>query len=128
MVQVFSPCLAEILRIEGYDRLLFQWWWLTLPIIALMVLLACWRLTVQMLLWWQKPRSNPVGLFRQLARVHSLNQQEKVLISRMHQALPKGASGYPICRPFDMGMESNNRPHRPRWFREIVSQDIWVSS
>lgn len=91
MQSVHSLSLAEIYRIEGYDRLIFKWWWIGLPIIALMVLLACWRLTVQTVLWWQKPRSNHNGLFRQLARIHGLSQQERSLIARLKPTLPSGA-------------------------------------
>ena len=83
-------CLFAILRIEGYDRLIVKWWWLGLAIIALMVLLACWRLTVQLILWWKKPRSRPGSLFRQLARVHRLNAREKALIFRLAPQLPRG--------------------------------------
>ncbi len=83
-------CLSAILRIEGYDRLIVKWWWLGLAIIALMVLLASWRLSVQIILWWKKPRSNPRALFRQLVRVHRLNAKEKALIYGLATKLPRG--------------------------------------
>ncbi len=82
---------AEILRIEGYDRLVVKSWWICLPIVALMVLLACWRLVVLLVLWWQKPRSNPNGLFRQLARIHGLTPFERCLVSKLQPTLPPGA-------------------------------------
>ncbi len=80
---------ADILRIEGYDRIIFKWWWIGLPIIALMVLLACWRLTVQAILFWKKPRSKPKALFRQLARIHGLSRSEKSLLARLKPTLPR---------------------------------------
>jgi hypothetical protein len=83
--------LAEILRIEGYDRVTLKWWWFLLPIIALMVLLACWRLTVQLIQIWMRPRANPTGLFRLLAGVHRLNKAERALISKLKCTLPSGA-------------------------------------
>ncbi len=86
----FPGYLSAIQRIEGYDRLIVKWWWAGLAIIALMVLLACWRLTVQLILWWQKPKSNPKGLFKQLARLHRLNNEEKTLISSLSPKLPNG--------------------------------------
>lgn len=85
-------CISAIQRIEGYDRLIVKWWWLSLPVLALMVLLAIWRLTLLTVLWWQKPRSNPNGLFRQLARIHRLSAKEKSLISGLAQKLPIGMS------------------------------------
>ncbi len=88
----FLVCIAAIQRIEGYDRLIVKWWWLSLPVLALMVLLAVWRLTLITVLWWQKPRSNPNGLFRQLVRLHRLSAKEKSLISGLAQNLPKGLS------------------------------------
>ena len=85
-------CLSAIQRIEGYDRTIVKWWWLVLPILALMVMLALWKMTVLTILWWQKPRSNPTGLFRQLVRLHQLNAKEKLLLSRLAQKLPNGRS------------------------------------
>ncbi len=84
-------CLAEIRRIEGYDRVVVKWWWIVLPVIALMVLLACWRLAVLLVLWWQKPRANPNRLFRQLARIHGLTANERTLVAKLQPVLPSGA-------------------------------------
>ena len=92
MKHEFSVCFAAIQRIEGYDRLIVKWWWLSLPVLALMVLLAVWRLTLITVLWLQKPRSNPNRLFRQLVRLHRLNIKESSLISRLAQKLPNGLS------------------------------------
>jgi len=82
---------AEILRIEGYDRVPMKWWWFGLPIIALMVLLASWRMTVQLVQWWLQPRLDPNGLFRQLARLHGLNTKERSLLSELGSTLPSAA-------------------------------------
>ena len=85
-------CFSAIQRIEGYDRMIVKWWWLGLPILALMVMLALWKLTVLTILWWQKPRSNPSSLFRQLVRLHGLNANEKSLLSGLAKKLPSGLS------------------------------------
>ena len=90
MIDEFPVSISAILRIEGYDHLIVKWWWVGLAIIALMVLLASWRLTVQVILWWNKPRSKPRGLLRQLVRVHRLNSEERALISRLSPLLPRG--------------------------------------
>ena len=86
----FSVFLSTLQRIEGYDRLIVKWWWGGLAIIALMILLACWRLTVQIVLLCQKPRSRPKSLFKQLMRLHRLSANEKSLISRRVARLPTG--------------------------------------
>ena len=83
--------LSTIQRIDGYDRLIVKWWWGGLAIIALMILLACWRLTVQIVLLCQKPRSRPKSLFKQLIRLHRLSAKEKSLISQLVARLPTGA-------------------------------------
>ena len=87
---LFSVFWSTIHRIEGYDRLIVKWWWGGLAIIALMVLLACWRLTVQIVLLCQKPRSRPNSLFKQLIRLHRLSAKEKSLISGLVARLPTG--------------------------------------
>ena len=81
----------EIQRIEGYDRLVVRWWWFALAIAALMILLAVWRLIVQIVVWWIKPRSNPQRLFRQLIRLHGLTKYEKSLVKGLAPKLPQGA-------------------------------------
>lgn len=86
----FFVCLSSIQRIEGYDRLIVKWWWGGLAIIAMMVLLACWRLTVQIVLLCQKPRSRPNSLFKELIRLHRLSAKEKSLISGLVARLPAG--------------------------------------
>ncbi len=90
MIDKFPVRFSAILRIEGYDRLIVKWWWVGLAIISLMVLLASWRLTVHAILWWNKPRSKPRGLLRQLVRVHRLHSKERALISRLAPTLPRG--------------------------------------
>ena len=90
MIDKFPVRFTAILRIEGYDRLIVKWWWVGLAIISLMVLLASWRLTLHAILWWNKPRSKPRGLLRQLVRVHRLNSKERALISRLAPTLPRG--------------------------------------
>jgi len=90
MIDAFPVSFSAILRIEGYDRLIVKWWWVGLAIIALMVLLASWRLTVQVILWCNKPRSKPRGLLQQLVRVHRLSVKERALISRLAPLLPRG--------------------------------------
>ena len=90
MIDKFPVRFTAILRIEGYDRLIVKWWWVGLAIISLMVLLASWRLTLHAILWWNKPRSKPKGLLRQLVRVHRLSSKERALISRLAPTLPRG--------------------------------------
>ncbi len=90
MIDKFPVSFSAILRIEGYDRLIVKWWWVGLAIISLMVLLASWRLTLHAILWWNKPRSKPKGLLRQLVRVHRLSSKERALISRLAPTLPRG--------------------------------------
>jgi hypothetical protein len=90
MIDAFPSIFSAILRIEGYDRLIVKWWWVGLAILSLMILLASWRLTVQVILWWEKPRSKPKGLLRQLVRVHRLSSKERALISRLAPLLPRG--------------------------------------
>jgi hypothetical protein len=82
-----SP-LGTVQRIEGYDRLLFQWWWIGLPLAALMILLALWRCCVLMLQWWRKPRLNPIRLYQQLLRIHQLNRSERQQIKELSKRLP----------------------------------------
>ena len=94
MVHLLSTCFSAIQRIEGYDRLIVKWWWGVLAIITLMSLLASWRLTVQIILWWQKPTTSPKSLFKQLVRLHRLNAEEKSLISGL---VPKLPSGVPVA-------------------------------
>ena len=94
MVYPFPVCFTAIQRIEGYDRLIVKWWWGVLAIIALMILLASWRLTVQFILWCQKPKTSPTSLFKQLVRIHRLSAQEKALISGL---VPKLPTGVPIA-------------------------------
>ena len=81
---------SAIQRITGYDNLIFKWWWVFLPIIALMVLLACWRLLVTAILWWRKPRRRPKNLFQQLARLHRLTAKDRSLMARLVSKLPNG--------------------------------------
>ena len=90
MCSPFSVCFSAIQRIEGYDRLIVKWWWGVLGIIALMILLASWRLAVQFILWCQKPITSPKSLFKQLVRLHRLSAEEKSLISGLAPKLPKG--------------------------------------
>ena len=90
MVYQLPICFSAILRIEGYDRLIAKWWWGVLGIIALMILLASWRLAVQFILWCQKPKMSPKSLFKQLVRLHRLSPQEKMLISDLAPKLPTG--------------------------------------
>ena len=90
MCSPFSVCFSAIQRIEGYDRLIVKWWWGVLAIIVLMILLAGWRLTVQFILWCQKPITSPKSLFKQLVRLHRLSAEEKSLISWLAPKLPKG--------------------------------------
>lgn len=90
MCSPFSVCFSAIQRIEGYDRLIVKWWWGVLAIIVLMILLAGWRLTVQFILWCQKPITSPKSLFKQLVRLHRLSAEEKSLISGLAPKLPKG--------------------------------------
>jgi hypothetical protein len=85
----FSSILA-IYRIEGYDRLIFRWWWVVMAIVALMILLATWRATVWFILWWNRPRSNPLQLFKHLSRVHGLNSKEIALFNVLKPKLPQG--------------------------------------
>jgi hypothetical protein len=77
-------------RIEGYDRLIVRWWWFAVALAALMILLASWKLIVQTLLWWNKPRSNPKRLLQQLSRVHKLTKEELKLFQQLVAKLPSG--------------------------------------
>ena len=90
MIDAFPVSFSAILRIEGYDRLIVKWWWVGLAIISLMVLLASWRLTVQVILWSNKPRSRPRSLLRLLVKAHRLSAKERALISRLAPLLPRG--------------------------------------
>ena len=53
---------SAIYRIEGYDRLIIKWWWAVPAIVALMSLLAFWRVLVLTILWLRKPTENPQKL------------------------------------------------------------------
>lgn len=79
---------AAIQRIEGYDRLLFKWWWLTLPVAALMIALAIWKAISLLVSWIRKPSESPVKLFRSLAKVHNLTREELQLLTLMSEKLP----------------------------------------
>ena len=81
---------STIYRIEGYDRLVFKWWWAVLAIVALMSLLAFWRVLVLTLLWLRKPTENPRKLFKTLARIHGLSTKEQKLILGLVPKLPVG--------------------------------------
>jgi len=90
MTNAVTICLLAIQRIEGYDRLIFKWWWLGLAVVALMILLACWQAILQVVLWWQKPTFNPERLFSRLASLHQLSRQERVLIAGFTTNLKRG--------------------------------------
>ena len=94
MVHSLSFCFSAIQHIEGYDRLIVKWWWGVLAIIAFMSLLASWRLTVQIILWWQKPTKSSKSLFKQLVRLHRLSAVEK---SAMNGLVPKLPAGVPVA-------------------------------
>ena len=96
-----------ILRIEGYDRLIVRWWWLALGLAALMILLALWRLIVQLLFRYTKPRSNPKRLLHQLIRLHGLTHEERILVDEMAPSLPSGT--YPAILFVDPGSWSWKR-------------------
>jgi len=82
--------LSAIHRIEGYDRLIVKWWWAVLAIVALMSLLAFWRVLVLTILWLRKPTENPRKLFKALARIHRLSSAERTLILGLLPTLPAG--------------------------------------
>jgi hypothetical protein len=88
MLPDFLNVLAAIQRIEGYDRLLFKWWWLTLPVAALMIALAIWKGVYLLISWIRKPSDNPHKLFRRLAKLHRLTQEELQLLTLMSEKLP----------------------------------------
>jgi len=79
---------SAIYRIEGYDRLFVKWWWAVLAIVALMSLLAFWRVLVLTILWLRKPTENPRKLFKMLARIHGLSTIERKLILVLVPKLP----------------------------------------
>ena len=81
---------CAIHRIEGYDRLIIKWWWSVLAIVALMSLLAFWRVVVLTILWLRKPTENPRKLFKTLARIHGLSSKERTLILSLLPKLPAG--------------------------------------
>jgi hypothetical protein len=88
---MFQDCLrilAAIQRIEGYDRLLFKWWWLTLPVAALMIALAIWKAISLLVSWIRKPSDSPNKLFHSLAKVHNLTREELQLLTLMSEKLP----------------------------------------
>jgi len=85
--------LAAIQRIEGYDRLLFKWWWLTLPVAALMIALAIWKVISLLVSWIRKPSESPIKLFRRLAKVHNLTREELQLLTLMSEKLPAEMPG-----------------------------------
>lgn len=80
--------LAGIQRIEGYDRVLFKWWWLTLPVAALMIALAIWKAVVLLIAWLRMPSDCPNKLFHQLARLHHLSREELRWITQLSEKLP----------------------------------------
>jgi len=82
---------AAIQRLEGYDRILFQWSWVGWAVATLMVLLASWKLVVISIQWWHKPRSNPLRLLNQLAHAHRLSRVEKALLNEITSSHPSGA-------------------------------------
>ena len=82
---------ADLYRIEGYDRFIFKWWFAFFPLIALMILLACWRGSVRLVQWWNKPRCRPRRLYRKLIRTHRLNRTERTLLVQLLSNLPRGA-------------------------------------
>ena len=88
MLPDFFQVLAAIHRIEGYDRLLFKWWWLTLPVAALMMVLAIWKVVSLLISWIRKPSDNPQQLFRRLSKLHRLTQEELQLLTLMSEKLP----------------------------------------
>ena len=81
---------SAIYRIEGYDRLIIKWWWAVPAIVALMSLLAFWRVLVLTILWLRKPTENPRKLFKTLARIHRLSSIERRLILVLVPKLPAG--------------------------------------
>ncbi len=85
----FSPLLfAAIYRIEGYNRLIIKWWWLVPAVVAMMFLLACWRVSVLAILWLRKPSKNPKSLLKTLVRLHGLSLKERKLILGLASKLP----------------------------------------
>ena len=84
-----SPVLfSAIQRIAGYDRLVIKWWWLVLAVVALMFLLACWRVLVLTIVWLRKPTKSPKRLLKTLARLHGLSAKERKLILALASKLP----------------------------------------
>lgn len=80
-----------IMRINGYEKVIWSWQWLIWGVAALMVLLALWGVVTQTLKWWTKPSKSPDRLLRQLIAVHKLRKAERSMIQSMLQKLPKGA-------------------------------------
>jgi hypothetical protein len=81
-----------IQRIEGYDRLIFKWWWIV-PVVAILIaLMTVWRGIVLLGLWWRKPRSNSALLFKQLVKLHKLNATEITVFRLLSSKLPTGSS------------------------------------
>jgi hypothetical protein len=84
--------LMAIQRIEGYDRLIFKWWWLIPLVAALIALMTIWRGIVLIALWWKKPRANNGLLFKQLVKLHKLSASEIALFRLLSGKLPSGSS------------------------------------
>jgi len=90
MIHSFTVFFSAIYRIEGYDRLIVKWRWAVLAIVALMSLLAFWRVLVLTILWLRKPTENPRKLFKTLSRIHGLSSKEQILILGLVSKLPAG--------------------------------------
>ena len=85
----FSPLLfSAIQRIAGYDRLAIKWWWRVQAVVAMMLLLASWRVSVLAILWLRKPTKNPKSLLKMLVRLHGLSLKERKLILGLASKLP----------------------------------------
>jgi hypothetical protein len=93
MVLELVHFVAAIQRIEGYDRVLFKWWYVALPIAALMIALAIWKATVILVAWVRKPSDCPNKLFRRLAKLHRLNREELELLTVLSETLPSDVPG-----------------------------------
>jgi hypothetical protein len=80
--------VLAIMRIQGYDKLVFSWKWVAWSIAALMVSIVCWSVVVRIIRWWRQPSKSPVRLMRRLMQVHRLQSSERMLIRQLVKNLP----------------------------------------
>jgi hypothetical protein len=121
--------LMGIQRIEGYDRITFQWWWVIAAVAVLMIVLATWKVAVLVLGWWSKPSDNPKRLFRNLVRIHKLSTSERRLLNRLALKLPKNTPEAvlfvdPTFWPLDQTQELDKKEQLRELFYKLFGKEV----